>query len=148
MFASIVTGTDGSRTAQRAVERAARLAKDLGARLHVVTAYEPLRAPRVSTGRAVDPERAEWRVPRDAGADAILDEACAATRIVGVEAEPHARTGDAADAILTVAEEERADLVVVGNRGMGGARRFLLGSVPDKVSHHARCSVLIVHTGD
>jgi nucleotide-binding universal stress UspA family protein len=148
VYASIVTGTDGSPTAQQAVERAAQLAKSVGARLHVVTAYEPLRAPRVSTGRAVDPERSDWQLGRDAAADAILDEACSAARIVGIEAEPHARTGDPADVILTVAEEEQADLVVVGNRGMGGARRFLLGSVPDKVSHHAPCSVLILHTTD
>ncbi len=62
------------------------------------------------------------------------------------EVETFARQGDAADAILDVAEEHRADLIVVGNRGMTGAKRFLLGSVPNKVSHHAPCSVLIVRT--
>ena len=56
----------------------------------------------------------------------------------------HAREGDPADAILDVAEETKADLVIVGNKGMTGARRFLLGSVPNKISHHAPCSVLIV----
>jgi nucleotide-binding universal stress UspA family protein len=64
----------------------------------------------------------------------------------GVEAECHARKGDPADALLQVAEENGADLIVVGNRGMTGAKRFLLGSVPNKVSHHASCSVLIVRT--
>jgi len=58
----------------------------------------------------------------------------------------HARTGDAADAIIDVAEEVGADLIMVGNKGMTGAKRFLLGSVPNKISHHATCSVLIVHT--
>ena len=62
------------------------------------------------------------------------------------QVETFARQGDAADAILDVAEEQRADLIVVGNRGMTGAKRFLLGSVPNKVSHHAPCSVLIVRT--
>ena len=62
------------------------------------------------------------------------------------DVETFARQGDAADAILDVAEEQRADLIVVGNRGMTGAKRFLLGSVPNKVSHHAPCSVLIVRT--
>ena len=57
-----------------------------------------------------------------------------------------ARQGDPADAILDVAEEQGADLIVVGNKGMTGAKRFLLGSVPNKVSHHAPCSVLIVRT--
>ena len=64
----------------------------------------------------------------------------------GVEVETFAREGDPADAILDVAEERDADLIVVGNKGMTGARRFLLGSVPNKVSHHAPCSVLIVRT--
>ncbi|HRV60538.1 MAG TPA: universal stress protein [Solirubrobacterales bacterium] len=54
--------------------------------------------------------------------------------------------GDPADAILKVAEDLDADLIVVGNKGMTGARRFLLGSVPNKVSHHAPCSVFIART--
>ena len=62
------------------------------------------------------------------------------------EVETFARQGDAADAIVDVAEEQRCDLIVVGNKGMTGAKRFLLGSVPNKVSHHAPCSVLIVRT--
>ena len=62
------------------------------------------------------------------------------------EVQTHAREGDPADAILDVAEEVKADLIVVGNKGMTGARRFLLGSVPNKVSHHAPCSVIIVRT--
>ena len=66
----------------------------------------------------------------------------------GVEVESYARKGDAAEALLDVADECRADLIIVGNKGMTGAKRFLLGSVPDKVSHHASCSVLIVRTTD
>ena len=64
----------------------------------------------------------------------------------GVKVQTYAREGDSADAVLDVAEEKSADLVLVGNRGMTGARRFLLGSVPNKISHHAPCSVLIVRT--
>ena len=64
----------------------------------------------------------------------------------GVEVETMAREGDPADAILDVAEEKGADLIVVGNKGMTGAKRFLLGSVPNKVSHHAPCSVMIIRT--
>jgi nucleotide-binding universal stress UspA family protein len=64
----------------------------------------------------------------------------------GIETESHARKGDPADALLHVADEQDADLIVVGNKGMTGAKRFLLGSVPDKISHHASCSVLIVRT--
>ncbi len=70
----------------------------------------------------------------------------AGLKAAGVEVEIHAREGDPADAILDVAEERNADLIVVGNKGMTGAKRFLLGSVPNKVSHHAPCSVLIIRT--
>jgi nucleotide-binding universal stress UspA family protein len=78
--------------------------------------------------------------------DASLREASAQAQEAGVEAETYARQGDPADAILDVAEERGADLIVVGNKGMTGAKRFLLGSVPNKVSHHAPCSVLIIRT--
>ena len=64
----------------------------------------------------------------------------------GVEVATYARQGDPADAILDVAEEQKADLIVVGNKGMSGAKRFLLGSVPNKVSHHAPCTVMIIRT--
>ncbi len=68
-------------------------------------------------------------------------------RAAGVETvETFARQGDAADAIIDIAEEQGCDLIVVGNKGMTGAKRFLLGSVPNKISHHAPCSVLIVRT--
>jgi nucleotide-binding universal stress UspA family protein len=66
--------------------------------------------------------------------------------VKGIDVEIYARKGDAAEALLEVAEECQADLIIVGNKGMTGTRRFLLGSVPDKVSHHAPCSVLIIRT--
>jgi nucleotide-binding universal stress UspA family protein len=75
-----------------------------------------------------------------------LAEAAEAADAAGVEAHTHAREGDPADVIVDLAEEREADLIIVGNKGMTGARRFLLGSVPDKISHHAPCSVLIVRT--
>jgi nucleotide-binding universal stress UspA family protein len=78
---------------------------------------------------------------------AVLDEEAERIRETGVSTvETYPREGDPADAILDVAEEKGADLIVVGNKGMTGARRFLLGSVPNKVSHHAPCNVMIVRT--
>jgi nucleotide-binding universal stress UspA family protein len=145
MFDSMLVATDGSETAARAVSEAAELAAGTGAQVHVMTAYQPLRA-KVASGRTVDPEVGDWHLAQDSRADSILDAACATLRLRGVEAEPHARKGDAADAIIGLAEELRTDLIVVGSKGLSGARRFFLGSVPDKVSHHAPCSVLIVHT--
>jgi nucleotide-binding universal stress UspA family protein len=76
----------------------------------------------------------------------ILSEASEDVADTGVEIRTFARQGEPADAILDVAEEQGADLIIVGNKGMTGAKRFLLGSVPNKVSHHAPCSVLIVRT--
>jgi len=67
-------------------------------------------------------------------------------RAAGVEVRTHPIQGDPAEAILSVAEEIKADLIVVGNKGMTGARRYILGSVPNNVSHHAPCSVIIVRT--
>jgi nucleotide-binding universal stress UspA family protein len=78
--------------------------------------------------------------------DAVLERVAGEAHAMGIEAECYARKGEPAEAILDVAEEQRADLIVVGSRGMHSSRRFLLGSVPDKVSHHAPCSVLIVRT--
>ena len=78
--------------------------------------------------------------------DATLAEAEQSVEGAGVRVSTFAREGDAADAILDVAEERGADLIVVGNKGMTGAKRFVLGSVPNKISHHAPCSVLIVRT--
>ena len=76
----------------------------------------------------------------------MLEQAAGAAHAAGVEADCYARRGDPAEAILDVAAEQRAGLIVVGSKGMHGTRRFLLGSVPDKISHHAPCSVLIVRT--
>jgi nucleotide-binding universal stress UspA family protein len=93
------------------------------------------------------PKDLEWIVNPRGDVLQMLDAAREqATRAGVTEVETFARQGDAADAILDVAEEQRSDLIVVGNRGMTGAKRFLLGSVPNKISHHAPCSVLIVRT--
>jgi nucleotide-binding universal stress UspA family protein len=146
VFKSIVVGTDGSDTATKALTAAIDLARRHSARLHVVSAFAPVSEQRLrAEGRQV-PQDPEWMVnPREA-VDATLGAAEQQVRGAGLEASTHAREGDPADSILDVAEETQADLIVVGNKGMTGAKRFLLGSVPNKVSHHAPCSVLIVRT--
>jgi nucleotide-binding universal stress UspA family protein len=147
VFASIVVGTDGSDTAATAVRYAINLARELGARLHIVSAYEPVSDQRLRNQRVEVPKDLQWMVNPHEDVMAMLDRARADACAAGVEqVETFARQGDAADAILDVAEEQRSELIVVGNRGMTGAKRFLLGSVPNKVSHHAPCSVLIVRT--
>lgn len=147
MFASIVAGTDGSETARTAVHYAIDLARELGARLQIVSAYEPVAAQRARSETVDVPEDVQWMLNPHDDVMEMLEQARQEAVAAGLEqVETFARQGDAADAILDVAEEQRSDLIVVGNRGMTGAKRFLLGSVPNKVSHHAPCSVLIVRT--
>ncbi len=146
MFRSIVVGTDGSDTATQAVRQAIELARAVGARIDLVSAYEPVSDARLREQSIQVPEDLQWMVnPRD-DVQATLDAAASEIRAAGVEVEVFVLQGDPADAILDVAEERGSDLIVIGNKGMTGAKRFLLGSVPNKVSHHAPCSVLIIRT--
>ena len=146
LFNRIVVGTDGSESAAEAVRQAVELAGLTGARLDVVSAYEPVPNRRVESEVAQAPgDVAHEFGPREEATFA-LDSAVGAATAAGVEVTPHAMDGDPADAILDVAEKVGADLIMVGNKGMTGAPRFLLGSVPNKVSHHSPCSVIIAKT--
>jgi nucleotide-binding universal stress UspA family protein len=146
VFKSIVVGTDGSETATTAVKQAVDLAKEIGAKLELVSAYEPVSDQRLREERTEVPDDLQWMVNPREDVEATLNDAAELAKNAGVDAETFARQGDPADAILDVAEEQKADLIIVGNKGMTGAKRFLLGSVPNKVSHHAPCSVLIIRT--
>ena len=146
MFGSIVVGTDGSGTATQAVREAVDMAKAVGATLELVSAYAPVSEARLRAERRDAPEDVQWAINPRQEVEVSLSDAAEIAREAGVKVNTYAREGDPADAILDVAEEQKADLVILGNKGMTGAKRFLLGSVPDKVSHHAPCSVLIVRT--
>ncbi|HET9104077.1 MAG TPA: universal stress protein [Solirubrobacteraceae bacterium] len=147
MIGAIIVGTDGSDTAAIAVGEAIGIARALRARLTVVSAYEPVPEGRLRDERLAAPSDVQWAFNPREDVLALLDETARQAREAGVTVvDTVARVGDAADAIVDVAEEQRCDLIVVGNKGMTGATRFLLGSVPNKVSHHAPCSVLIVRT--
>jgi nucleotide-binding universal stress UspA family protein len=146
MFKSIVVGTDGSDTANQAVRQAVELALAVGASIDLVSAYAPVPAQRLSEERRQAPEDLQWAITPREDVDATLAAAAEIAQQAGVAVEVFPRQGDPADAILDVAEERDADLIIVGNKGMTGAKRFLLGSVPNKVSHHAPCSVLIIRT--
>jgi nucleotide-binding universal stress UspA family protein len=146
MFSSIVVGTDGSETAQVAVKQATDLAKQVGASVSLVSAFEPVSNQRLREEKREVPKDLQWMVNPREDVEAALRDASEEVDNAGVKVDTFAREGDAADAILDVAEERGADLIVVGNKGMTGAKRFLLGSVPNKVSHHAPCSVLIIRT--
>lgn len=127
--APIVVGTDGSASAERAVDRAGELALGLDALVHLVTVLESA-SPSQRPADAAEQSVAALRGRLEAR---------------GVKVQTHVRAGSAAPELIKVAEAEQAQMIVVGNRGMSGARR-VLGSVPNDVSHYARCDVLIVPT--
>lgn len=119
----ILVGTDGSATARRAVDRAAEVARSAGATLTVLMAGS------------------------EAKARPIVDAEVDRLRADGVDARGVVAGTDPASALVEEAEAGGYDLVVVGNKGMTGARRFFtLGSVPNKVSHHLPRNLLIVRT--
>ena len=146
MFERIVVGTDGSDTAAEAVRQATELARATGGKLDIVSAYEPVSARQIREESGEIPGDVAYAVGPKEDVNVVLEGACKPAAEAGVEVATHAREGDPADAILDVAEELNADLIVVGNKGMTGARRFLLGSVPNKISHPAPCSVYIART--
>ena len=146
-YRRIVVGTDGSETAGEAVEHAARLASTVGAAFIAVTAYDP-HPPGLDRDRAAAPEDVKWRITASGLADDHARDAAQLARQAGVtETSAIAEAGTAAEALLEVADRRRADLIIVGSKGMSSPGRFLLGSVPNAVSHHAPCDVMIVRTG-
>lgn len=146
MFNRIVVGTDGSETAAEAVRQAVELAKLSGAQLSLVSAYEPVSGRRIQDEQEGAPADVQHQIGPREDVNLVLDSAAATVKQEGIEVQTHPVEGNPADAILEVAEQTDADLIVVGNKGMTGARRFLLGSVPNNVSHHATCDVMIVRT--
>lgn len=158
----ILVGTDGSPTAMRAVDMAAELAKSLGAALHIVCVYEPpteqeleqLRADpddpvaQWNVGRDVRgiPEEFKWKIAGATEAEDVLDRSVEHATKVGIEAEVEAIRGNPAEELISYAERGDFDLIAVGSVGMSGAKRFMLGNVPHRISHHAPTDVLILRT--
>lgn len=145
-YQRVLVGTDGSATAAEAVRHAAELASSFDAELLIVTAFLP-QPPDALRLEEEPPEELRWTITDSA----IAEEHASAARGIALDAgvenvHVRAERGDPAIALVNVAEESGVDVIVVGSKGMASASRFLLGSVPNKVSHHAPCDVLIVHT--
>ncbi len=144
MYKIVVVGTDGSPTADRAVQAAADIARSWGSELHIVTA---VKAPRPGMASATGAPLI------DSGAgQALVEEAAKAVGEMAIQkygdelkVAAHAAQGNPDDVILNTAVDVGADLIVVGSKGMRGARRYL-GSVPNSVAHGAHCAVLVVKT--
>ncbi|HVB52422.1 MAG TPA: universal stress protein [Acidimicrobiales bacterium] len=141
MFKVVVVGADDSPTARRAVEAATEMAAMSNGELHIVTAYS---TPVVRDGHLPSEFR---HLSHDGDIDAVLQVLSFIPKKRGIEPTLHSVTGDPAEAIIKKATELKADLVVVGNRGMRGVRR-VLGSVPNTVAHGAPCSVAIIDTSE
>ena len=161
-YGSVLVGTDGSPTATLAVKKVSTIAAKLGMRTVIVCAFEPpseqemkqLRgdpddpvqqwnAPKVAQGT---PSEFRWRIADAVQAQDILDRAGQVASENGVEADLRALEGNAAETLLSVAEDDGLDLIAVGSVGMTGTKRFMLGNVPNRISHHAPTDVLILHT--
>lgn len=148
-YRRVLVGTDGSATASAAVGHASKLAAAMGAELVIVTAYaaSPGQERRLADEREQAPEELRWMVTDAGEAEERLQPARHVATEAGVDrVRTRVEQGDPAEVLISVAEELSCDVIVVGNRGMANASRFLLGSVPNKVSHHATCDVLIVPT--
>lgn len=128
------------------MRQAVDLAKLSGAQLSIVSAFEPISKRRIEGEQQGAPADVQYEIGPREDVNLVLDAAAAAAKKEGLEVQTHPVEGSPSDAILNVAEETNADLIVVGNKGMTGARRFLLSSVPNNISHHAPCSVIIVRT--
>jgi len=145
-YNTVLVGTDGSESSFRAVDRAAAIAGEAGATLMIVCAYRPM-ADRERTQAAEQLGELAYKVQGSHPADDVVADAsyraqkAGAGEIVGLAIE-----GDPVDVIIDAAAQRKAELVVIGNRGLNSLAGRLLGSVPQNVSHKAGCDVLIVHT--
>lgn len=143
MFSTIVVGTDGSETASTAVDLAVQIARQNHARLHLVAAVTTPGGVAVPLGGVGVGDPSSGAAHRQVAAQHMLEQV--AGGIEGLEVEIHAAPGAPADVIVHTADEVAADLIVVGSKGMQGARR-ILGSVPNSVAHNSGCHVLIAKT--
>jgi nucleotide-binding universal stress UspA family protein len=146
MYKVIVVGTDGSARASVAVREAVALAKAAEATLHVVYVVRPTSASTLGTEYADHNAIAAAKEEMHKQGNEICALVVADAKREGVTTQVHNVEGDPGDVLVKVAGGVDADLLVIGNRGMTGVKRFVLGSVPNKVSHHCPCSLLIVDT--
>ena len=143
-YQTVVVGTDGSDSSLRAVDKAGQIAAGSGAKVIVATAYFP----QGEDHRAAEVLKDEgWQMHGNAPIYAILREAKDRAKAAGAtEIEEKAIVGAPVDALVDLAQEVNADLLVVGNVGLSTIAGRLLGSVPANVARRSKTDVLIVHT--
>jgi nucleotide-binding universal stress UspA family protein len=140
---TIAVGTDGSATATKAVEFALDLAQHYNARIVFVSSYRPVSESRLRQEQKEAPQELQWALNPAEDVEATLRDVEELADQRGLKWTSEAREGDPADVLVDLADEHGADVLVIGNKGM---QRRVLGSVPNSVSHKAKCSVMIVKT--
>jgi nucleotide-binding universal stress UspA family protein len=143
MIQKVAVGTDGSETAQKAVDFAFDVAEKFGAEVVICSSYKPVSEDKVRRDQREAPEDIQWSINPTQEVDSTLGKAAELAKSRGIQTVTEAREGEPADVLCDIAEAHGADLLVVGNKGM---QRRVLGSVPNSVSHKAPCSVVIVKT--
>jgi nucleotide-binding universal stress UspA family protein len=143
MFKTIAVGTDGSETADKAVEMALDIAAHYRARLLIFSVYQPVGAGRLEREQEEAPEEIQWSINPHEDVDSTLADVEQRASARGLEATSVAREGEPASTICELAQEHAVDLLVIGNKGM---QRRVFGSVPKKISQNAPCSVVIAKT--
>jgi nucleotide-binding universal stress UspA family protein len=143
MIKMVAVGTDGSETAQVAVDFAMDMAEKYGAKLLIASAYKPVSESKLRREQTDAPADIQWSINPSEEVDATLRKVEEAAGERGIAYASEARNGDPADVLVDIAGDHGADVIVVGNKGM---QRKLLGSVPNSVAHNAPCSVYIVKT--
>jgi nucleotide-binding universal stress UspA family protein len=153
MLNTVAVGTDGSHTAAQALDFAIDLARRFGSRLVVISSYRSVSDGRLqreqrevllaAAGTYAVPQDIQWSINPTEDVDAALADAEEKARAQGLETTTVASEGNPADVLCRYAEEQSADVLVIGNKGM---QRRILGSVPNSVAHKAPCSVIVVKT--
>jgi nucleotide-binding universal stress UspA family protein len=143
MVQTVAVGTDGSGTADKAVEFAIDLATRYEAKIVFISAYNPVSESRLKREGREAPDDLQWMINPAEDVEATLRDCEERAEERGLRWASEAREGDAAKILVELADSNGADILVIGNKGM---QRKVLGSVPNSVSHNAPCSVLIVKT--
>jgi nucleotide-binding universal stress UspA family protein len=143
MINTVAVGTDGSGTASKAVDFALDLASKYNAKIVFISSYVPVSETRLRQESRDAPDDVQWAINPQEDVDGVLTEAEQKANGMGLEWASEAREGDPSDVLVDLADRHKADVLVIGNKGM---QRRVLGSVPNSVSHKANCSVVIVKT--
>lgn len=140
---TVAVGTDGSGTATKAVEFALELAEKFGSRVVFISSYRPVSESRLKHEQKDAPEDVQWAINPAEDVEEALRTVEEMANERGLKWTSEAREGDPSDVLVDLAEDHEADVLVIGNKGM---HRRVIGSVPNSVSHKAKCSVIIVKT--